>query len=136
MRALFTQERVAASADLFLVGLFGGERRKTGWMRAEAEGDPGPWRQQAILGRGQWNADDRNTLCWCRGTRISVSRASRGLKKPAIAPQIGLQTPHSANPNNELGVVHVNQNNRLVRPPWGSAFWGHASRYTPAHGRT
>ena len=27
-------------------------------MRAEAAGDPGPWRQQAILGRGQWNADD------------------------------------------------------------------------------
>ena len=26
-------------------------------MRAEAAGDPGPWRQQAILGRGQWEAD-------------------------------------------------------------------------------
>src|ERR1019366_724533 len=36
---------------LFLDGLLGGERRKTGWMRAEAAGDPGPWRQQAILGR-------------------------------------------------------------------------------------
>jgi hypothetical protein len=32
-------------------------RRKTGWMRAEAAGDPGPWRQQAILGRGDWDAD-------------------------------------------------------------------------------
>ena len=31
--------------------------RKTGWMRAEAAGDFGPWRQQAILGRGQWDAD-------------------------------------------------------------------------------
>ena len=31
--------------------------RKTGWMRAEAAGDPGPWRQQAILGRGRWDAD-------------------------------------------------------------------------------
>ncbi len=29
----------------------------TGWMRAEAAGDPGPWRQQAILGRGRWQAD-------------------------------------------------------------------------------
>ena len=57
MRALFTQERVAASANLFLDGLLGDERRKTGWMRAEAAGDPGPWRQQAILGRGRWNAD-------------------------------------------------------------------------------
>ena len=35
----------------------GPERRKTGWMRAEAAGDPGPWRQQALLGRGRWDAD-------------------------------------------------------------------------------
>jgi len=54
---LFTQERVAASACLFLDGLLGPERRKTGWMRAEAAGDSGPWRQQAILGRGRWDAD-------------------------------------------------------------------------------
>jgi len=54
---LFTQARVAASAGLFLDGLLGPERRKTGWMRAEAAGDPGPWRQQAILGRGRWEAD-------------------------------------------------------------------------------
>jgi len=57
MRGLFTQERVAASAGLFLDGLLGDERRKTGWMRAEAAGDPGPWRQQAILGRGRWDAE-------------------------------------------------------------------------------
>ena len=57
MRGLFTQERLAASAGLFLDGLLGDERRKTGWMRAEAAGDPGPWRQQAILGRGRWDAD-------------------------------------------------------------------------------
>jgi SRSO17 transposase len=48
---------VAASAGLFLDGLLGEERRKTGWMRAEAAGDPGPWRLQAILGRGRWDAD-------------------------------------------------------------------------------
>ena len=57
MRPLFTQERVAVSAGQFLDGLLGEERRKTGWMRAEAAGDRGPWRQQAILGRGQWDAD-------------------------------------------------------------------------------
>src|SRR6202140_5549042 len=57
VRPLFTQERVAASASLFLDGLLGDERRKTGWMRAEAAGDRGPWRQQAILGRGRWGAD-------------------------------------------------------------------------------
>jgi len=57
MRPLFLQERMAISAGLFLDGLLGPERRKTGWMRAEAAGDPGPWRQQAILGRAQWDAD-------------------------------------------------------------------------------
>jgi SRSO17 transposase len=57
MRPLFAQERMARSAGLFLDGLLGPERRKTGWMRAEAAGDAGPWRQQAILGRGRWEAD-------------------------------------------------------------------------------
>src|ERR1700737_1173744 len=57
IRPLFTQERVAGSAGLFLDGVVGAERRKTGGMRAEAAGDPGPWRQQAILGRGRWDAD-------------------------------------------------------------------------------
>jgi SRSO17 transposase len=57
IRLLFTQDRVAASASRFLDGLLGNEPRKTGWMRGEAAGDPGPWRQQAILGRGRWNAD-------------------------------------------------------------------------------
>ena len=57
IRPLFRQERVAGSAGQFLDGLLGSEPRKTGWMRAEAAGDPGPWRQQAILGRGHWDAD-------------------------------------------------------------------------------
>jgi SRSO17 transposase len=56
MRPLFTQDRVAASAHAFLDGLLWPERRKTGWMRSEA-GDKGPWHQQAILGRGRWEAD-------------------------------------------------------------------------------
>src|SRR5918995_2713371 len=57
MRPLFTQERVAVSAERFVDGLLSDERRKTGWMRAEAAGDPGPWRQPAMLGRGRWDAD-------------------------------------------------------------------------------
>src|SRR6476659_498700 len=56
IRPLFSQERVAASAEKFLDGLLGNEPRKTGWMRAEAAGDSGPWRQQAILGQGRWDA--------------------------------------------------------------------------------
>ncbi len=54
---LFSQERAAVNAGLFLDGLLGDERRKTGWMRAEAAGDRGPWRQQALLGRDRWDAD-------------------------------------------------------------------------------
>jgi DDE superfamily endonuclease len=57
LRPLFAAPSVAASANAFVDGLLGGERRKTGWMRAEAAGDPGRWRQQAILGRTQWDAE-------------------------------------------------------------------------------
>src|SRR6201984_758778 len=57
IRPLFRQKRWAGSAGQFLDGLLGNEPRKTGWMRAEAAGDSGPWRQQAILGRGRWEAD-------------------------------------------------------------------------------
>jgi SRSO17 transposase len=57
MRPLFGDVRVASSANQFLDGLLSDERRKTGWMRAEAAGDPGPWRQQAVLGRSQWDAE-------------------------------------------------------------------------------
>src|ERR1017187_7279410 len=64
IRPLFGQERVARNAGLFLEGLLGDEQRKTGWMRAEAAGDPGPWRQQAILGRRDWDADAlRDIVC-------------------------------------------------------------------------
>ena len=57
MRGLFAQERAAVNAGLFLDGILSDERRKTGWMRAGAAGDPGPWRQQALLGRDRWEAD-------------------------------------------------------------------------------
>ncbi len=57
IRPLFAAPSVAASANAFLDGLLGGKRRKTGWTRAEAAGDPGPWRQQAILGRTHWDAE-------------------------------------------------------------------------------
>jgi SRSO17 transposase len=57
VRPLFTQDRVAESAGLFLDALLGPAQRKTGWNRAEAAGDPGPWRQQGILGRTDWDAD-------------------------------------------------------------------------------
>src|SRR5918911_3766976 len=56
-RPWFAHPSVAASAAAFVDGLLGPERRKTGWMRAEAVGDAGPWRQQAVLGRSRWDAD-------------------------------------------------------------------------------
>ena len=54
---LIDHPSVLASAAAFLDTLLGAERRKTGWMRAEAAGDAGPWRQQAVLGRSHWDAD-------------------------------------------------------------------------------
>lgn len=57
IRPLSAQERVAASAEQFLDGLLGNEPRKTSRMRAEAAGDPGSWRRQAILGPAHWDAD-------------------------------------------------------------------------------
>jgi SRSO17 transposase len=57
LRPLFAHPSVAGSAAAFLDGLLGPERRKTGWMRAEAAGDAGPWRQQAVLGRSRWDAE-------------------------------------------------------------------------------
>src|SRR3954454_4324361 len=57
IRWLFGHASVAASAAAFLDGLLGPERRETGWMRAEAAGDPRPGRQQAVLGLGRGEED-------------------------------------------------------------------------------
>lgn len=57
IRPFFTQDRLTASAGDFLDALLGNERRKTGRMRAEPADDPGPWRQQALLGRGRWDTE-------------------------------------------------------------------------------
>jgi hypothetical protein len=46
MHTLFAQQRTAMNADRTWMGCLGNEWR----MRAEAAGDPGPWRQRAILG--------------------------------------------------------------------------------------
>lgn len=46
-------------------GPLGSEPRKTGWMRAEAVGDPGPRSQQAILGRGRMMGYPRDSFHRC-----------------------------------------------------------------------
>ena len=64
MRPLFEQDRTALNAGLFVDGLLGDERRKTGWMRAEAAGDPGPWRRH----RRFWAVICRTSMdcaIWC-----------------------------------------------------------------------
>src|SRR3984893_15008932 len=58
IRPLFGQERAATNAGLFFAGLVGDEQRRAAPSRAEAAGDHGPWRQQAILARRDWDADD------------------------------------------------------------------------------
>ena len=63
MRVLFTQERIAASANFFLDGLLGEERRETGWMRAKAAGDPGPWHSGPFLIPG-------DASCWAPTAQI------------------------------------------------------------------
>src|SRR5258708_36080388 len=73
MRPLFTQERVAASAGLFLEGLLGEGRGKTGWMRAEAAGGPGPGRHRGVLRRGGCGAEPRCATARAR----AVAHAAR-----------------------------------------------------------
>ena len=58
IRPLFRQERVAASAGTVSgwASWEANRARQVGCAR-KRPGDPGPWRQQAILGRGRWDAD-------------------------------------------------------------------------------
>ena len=75
--------------------VLGDERRKTGWMRAEAAGDPGPWRQQAVLGRDRWDADALRDLVRdyatehlaCRAGH-TIDRATREDVSPAVEPPL------------------------------------------------
>ena len=79
---LISHPSVVASTAAFLDTLLGPERRKTGWMRAEAAGDVGPWRQQAVLGRSHWEADALRDVTmpsrrWPKATRCwSSTRAA------------------------------------------------------------
>src|SRR5215210_1681400 len=66
IRSLFAAPSVAASANAFLDGLLGAERRKTGWMRAEAAGDPGPWRSRPLASAGHPGAQPLERRCSAR----------------------------------------------------------------------
>jgi len=60
--ALFGRIEPRRAALSFLDGLLSGIERKTGGQLAERVGDPGPWRMQAVLGRGHWDADAARDL--------------------------------------------------------------------------
>ena len=38
-------------------------RSVASWMRAEAAGDPGPWRRKAVLGRSRWDTEALVAMC-------------------------------------------------------------------------
>lgn len=60
--ALLRRIEPRRAAWAFLDGLLSGVERKTGWQLAERAGDAGPWRIQAVLGRGHWDAEAARDL--------------------------------------------------------------------------
>lgn len=59
---LFGRVEPRRAAFSYMDGLLSGIERKTGWQLAERIGDPGPWRIQAVLGRGRWDAEAARDL--------------------------------------------------------------------------
>src|SRR5437773_8502885 len=151
IRPLFGQERVAKNAGLFLEGLLGDEQRKTGWMRAEAAGDPGPWRQQAILGRSHWNAETlrdvvRDHVIETLGApeAVLVIDETGFLKQGRASCGVGRQYTGSAGKitNCQIGVFaaylwrhgHAFIDRALCLPAeWTAAPAGLAATYVPPH---
>src|SRR3954463_12366362 len=147
IRPLFAAPSVAASAHAFLDGLLGAERRKTGWMRAEAAGDPGPWRRQAILGRSRWDADalrdvvrDYAVETLAEPDAVLVVDETGFLKQGRASYGVGRQYTGSAGKitNCQIGVfaAYVSDKGepfigrRLYRP---KAWPGEPARMTAAH---
>lgn len=61
--SLFRRSETRDQVGLYLDGLIGGVERKNGWQLAERAGDEAPWRMQAVLGRGFWDAEDARDIC-------------------------------------------------------------------------
>jgi len=66
---LFQRSETRAQAGLYLDGLIGGAERKNGWQLAEHVGDEAPWRMQAVLGRGFWDAEHARGFCQTKCSR-------------------------------------------------------------------
>ncbi len=54
---VFRRRELKETGGAFLDGLLSGIERKTGWLMAEQAGLRRPWRMQALLGRGHWEAE-------------------------------------------------------------------------------
>jgi len=61
--SLFHRSETREQVSLYLDGLIGGVERKNGWQLAEHAGDESPWRMQAVLGRGFWDAEHARDIC-------------------------------------------------------------------------
>jgi SRSO17 transposase len=144
---LIDHPSVAASAAAFLDTLLGPERRKTGWMRAEAVGDAGPWRQQAVLGRSHWDADalrdvvrDYALETLAEGDAVLVIDETGFLKQGKASCGVGRQYTGSAGKitNCQVGVFaayvstkgHAFIDRQLYLP---KAWTGDADRLAAAH---
>jgi SRSO17 transposase len=60
---VFRRSETREQVGLYLDGLIGGVERKNGWQLAEYAGDEAPWRMQAVLGRGFWDAECARDIC-------------------------------------------------------------------------
>src|SRR3954463_2878620 len=115
--------------------------------RAEAAGDPGPWRQQAILGRSHWNADAlrdvvRDHVIETLGApeAVLVIDETGFLKQGHASCGVGRQYTGSAGKitNCQIGVFaayvsdkgHAFIDRQLYRP---KAWTGDPARMTAAH---
>jgi SRSO17 transposase len=63
LACVFQRSETREQVGLYLDGLVGGVERKNGWQLAEHAGDEVPWRMQAVLGRGCWEADCARDIC-------------------------------------------------------------------------
>jgi SRSO17 transposase len=63
LACVFQRSETREQVGLYLDGLIGGAERKNGWQLAEHAGDEVPWRMQAVLGRGGWDADCARDIC-------------------------------------------------------------------------
>jgi SRSO17 transposase len=61
--SVFQRSETREQVGLYLDGLVGGVDRKNGWQLAEHVGDEAPWRMQAVLGRGCWDAEHARDIC-------------------------------------------------------------------------